>query len=73
MWFPFSFAKNLKDRHFAVRGLKNLKLSTNACFGVSFQKNALSTFLLFSSVCYDLGDSKRNEIASLTAHKFNNS
>ena len=75
MWFPFNFAKNLKDRHFVVGGSKNLKLSTNTCFGVSFQKNVLSSFLLFSSVCYqdDLSDSKRNKIASSTAHNFNNS
>ena len=38
MWFPFNFAKNLKDRHFVVGGSKNLKLSPNTCFGVSFQK-----------------------------------
>ena len=73
MWFPFSFAKNLQDRHFAVGGLTNLKLLRNTCFGVSFQMNVLPTFLLFWSVCYDLGNSKRNEIASLTARKFNSS
>ena len=75
MWFPFNFAKNLKDRHFVVGGSKNLKLSTNTCFGVSFQKNVFSSFLLFSSVCYqdDLSDSERNEIASSTARNFNNS
>ena len=75
MWFPFNFAKNLKDRHFVVGGSKNLKLSPNTCFGVSFQKNVLSSFLLFSSVCYqdDLSDSERNEIASSTARNFNNS
>ena len=75
MWFPFNFAKNLKDRHFVVGGSKTLKLSTNTCFGVSFQKNVLSSFLLFSSVCYqdDLSDSERNEIASSTARNFNNS
>ena len=74
MWFPFNFAKNLKDRHFVVGGSKNLKLSPNTCFGVSFQKNVLSSFLLFSSVCYqdDLSDSERNEIASSTAGNFNN-
>ena len=56
-------------------GSKNMKLSTNTCFGVSFQKNVLPSFLLFSSVCYqdDLSDSERNEIASLAARKFNNS
>ena len=37
--YPFNFAKNLKDRHFVVGGSKNLKLSINTCFGVSFQKN----------------------------------
>ena len=75
MWFPFNFLKNLKDRHFVVGGSKTLKLSTNTCFGVSFQKNVFSSFLLFSSVCYqdDLSDSERNEIASSTARNFNNS
>ena len=75
MWFPFNFAKNLKDRHFVVGGSKNLKLSTNTCFGVSFQKNVFSSFLLFLSLCYqdDLSDSERNEIASLTAGNFNRS
>ena len=42
-----------------VVGSKTLKLSANTCFGVSFQKNVLSSFLLFLSVCYqdDLGNS----------------
>ena len=75
MWFPFNFLKNLKDRHFVVGGSKILKLSTNTFFGVSFQKNVLSNFLLFLSVYYQdgLSDSKKNEIASLTARYFNNS
>ena len=75
MWFPFSFAKNLKDRHFVVVGSKNLKLSKNTCFGTSFQKNILSSFLLFSSVFFqdDISESERNEIASSTARNFNNS
>ena len=75
MWFPFNFAKNLKDRHFVVGGSKNLKLSTNTCFGVSFQKNVFLSFLPFSSVCYqdDLTNSERNVIASSTARSFNNS
>ena len=70
--YPFDFAKNVKDRHFVVGGSK--KLSTNTFFGVSFQKNVFSSFLLFSSVCYqdDLSDSERNEIASSMAHNFNN-
>ena len=34
MWFRFNFAKNLKDRHFVLGGLKNLKLSQDTCFGV---------------------------------------
>ena len=73
-WFPFNFARNLKGHHFVVGGSKNLKLSTNTCFGVSFQKNVFSSFLLFSSVCYqdDLSDSERNEIASLTTCNFHN-
>ena len=73
MWFPFNFAKNLKARHFVVGGSKNLKLSTNTCFGVSFQKNVLSSLLLFLSVCYqdDLSDSERNGISA--TRNFNNS
>ena len=75
MWLPFSFAKNLKESHFVVGGSKNLKLSRNTCFGASFQKNILSSFLLFWSVFYqdDISDSERNEIASSTACNFNNS
>ena len=75
MWFPFNFAKNLKDRHFVVAGSKTLKLLANTCFGVTFQENVMSSFLLFLSVCYqdDRSDSERNEIASLTARNFNNS
>ena len=66
MWLTFNFTKNLKDRHFVVDGSKNLKLSTNTFFSVSFQKNVLSGFLLFSFVCYqdDQIDSERNEITS---------
>ena len=66
MWHTFNFTKNLKDRHFVVDGSKNLKLSTNTFFSVSFQKNVLSGFLLFSFVCYqdDQIDSERNEITS---------
>ena len=58
-----------------VGGSKTLKLSTNTFFGVSFQKNVFSSFLLFSSVCYqdDLSDSERNEISSSMAHNFNDS
>ena len=69
------YLRNLKDRHFAVDGSKNLKLSANTCFGVSFQKNVFSSFLLFSSVCYqdDLSHSERNEIASSTARNLNSS
>ena len=75
MWFPFNFAKNWKDPHFVVGGSKTLKLSPNTYFGVSFQKNLLSSFLLFLSVCYqdDLSDSEKNEIKSSTARNFNNS
>ena len=48
---------------------KNLKLSTNTCFGVSFQKNVLLSFLLFLSIFYqdDLSDREGNEIASWAA------
>ena len=68
------FHKNFKGLLFCGGGSKNLKLSTKAFFGVSFQKNVLSSFLLFSSVRYqdDLSYSERNEIASLTARNFNN-
>ena len=75
MWFPFNFAKNLKDRHFVVGGSKTLKLSTNTWFGVSFQKNVFSSLLLFLSVCYqdDLSNSERKKTASSMARNFNNS
>ena len=53
--------------------ITNLKLSINTCFGVSFQKAVFSSFLLFLSVCYQDDLSKKNEIASSTARKFNNS
>ena len=68
------FRKKFKDPHFVVGGSKNLKLLPNACFGVSFQKNVLWSFLLFSSFFYqdDLNDSERNEIASLIARNFDN-
>ena len=74
-WFPFTFTKNLRDHHFVVAVSRTFKRSTNTCFGVSFQKNVLSSLLLFLSVCYqdDLSDSERNEIASSTARNFNNS
>ena len=44
MWFSFNFAKNLKDRNFVVGESKNLRLSTNTCFGVSFQKTYFQVF-----------------------------
>ena len=74
MWFLINLAKILKGCYFVVGGSKNLKLSTKAFFGVSFQKTVLSSFLPFLSVCYqdDLSDTERNEIASLTVHNFNN-
>ena len=74
MWIPFNFAKNLNDRDFAVSESKDLKLSTYTCFGVSFQKTVLWSFLLFSSVSYqdDLSHSERNELASSAARNFNN-
>ena len=75
IWFTFNFAKNLKNHHFVVGGLKNLKLLTDTCFGISFQKNVLCIFLLFSSACYqdDLSDSERNEIASSAVCNLSNS
>ena len=76
MWFPFNFAKNLKDRDFVVGRLKTSGQTFNKhLFGVSFQKNVLSSLLLVLSVCYqvDLSDSERNEIASSTARNFSNS
>ena len=73
MLFPINFAKTLKDCYFVVGGSKNLKFSTKAFFGVSFPKNVLSSFMLFSAVCYqdDQSDIERNEIARLTVHNFN--
>ena len=38
MWFPFNFAKNLKDRHFVVGGSKNLKLSLVLIFEIKGAK-----------------------------------
>ena len=75
MWFPFNSAKHLRNRYFVVGESKNLKLSTNTCFGVSFQKNVLLSFLLFLSIFYqdDLSDRERNEIASWAAGNFKNS
>ena len=75
MCFPFNFAKKLKDRHFVVDWSKSLNVSGNTCYGASFQKNLLLSFLLFSSVCYqdELSDSERNKIASSPARDINNS
>ena len=75
MWFPFNFAKNLKDRDFVVGGSKNLKLSTNIFFGVSFQKKCIAEFsaIFVCLLSRWLSDSERNEIASWTARNFNNS
>ena len=42
--FSFDFAKNLKNRHFVVGGLNNLKISPNNCFGVSFQQKCIAKF-----------------------------
>ena len=69
MWFPISFTKTLKDCYFVGVVKKNLKLSTKAFFGVSFQKNVLSSFMLFSYVCYqdDLSDTERNEMSVTSA------
>ena len=73
--YPFSFAKNLKNRHLWWVGQRTWNFQQNTFFGVSFQKNVFSSFLLFLSLCYqdDLSDSERNEIASSTARNFNNS
>ena len=76
MWFPFNFAKNLKDRDFVVGRLKTSgQTFSKHLFGVSFQKNVLSSLLLFLSVCYqdDQSDSERNKIASSTVRNFSNS
>ena len=43
MWFPFNFAKILKDHDF-VGGSKNLKILPNTYFGVSFQKKCIVRF-----------------------------
>ena len=50
--FPFNFAKLLKGRHFTVRGSKNLKLSPHTAINTTFQKNILTSLLLFYFVCY---------------------
>ena len=63
------FNKNFKGLLFCGGGSKNLKLSTKAFFGVSFQKNVLSSFMLFSYICYqdDLSDTERNEMSVTSA------
>ena len=69
------FRKKIKGLSFYGGWSKNLKLSPDTCFGVSFKKNVLPSFLLFLSVYYynDLSDSEKNETASSTARNFNNS
>ena len=63
------FHKNFKGLLFCGGSSKNLKLSTKAFFGVSFQKNVLSSFMLFSYICYqdELSDTERNEMSVTSA------
>ena len=42
--YPFSFAKNLKGRHFVVSGSKNLKLSTKHFFWCKLSKKCIFEF-----------------------------
>ena len=75
MWLSVQFHKKFKGPSLCGGWIKELETFSSTCFVVSFQKNVLSSFLLFSSVCYqdDLSDSKRNETASSTACNVNNS
>ena len=52
MSLPFNFAKISKDRHFMVRGSKNLKLSPDTAIDSTFQKDVLANLLLFGFICY---------------------
>ena len=60
------FHKKFKGPFFCGGWVKDFETFNKTCFGVSFQKNVLWSFLLFLSVFYrgDLSDSERNEIAS---------
>ena len=51
-WFPFNFAKILKDRYFLVVGSKSFKLLPDISFDSSFQKIAFSSLLLYMCACY---------------------
>ena len=68
------FRKNFKGLLFCGGWVKELETFNKTFFGISFQKSVLSSFMLFSSVCYqdDPSDVERNEIASLTVRNFNN-
>ena len=68
------FHQNLKGLLFCGGWVKELETFNKIFFGISFQKSVLSSFMLFSSVCYqdDPSDVERNEIASLTVRNFNN-
>ena len=57
IWFPFNFAKNLKDRYFVMGESKNLKLEISFLV-LAFKKIYCRVFW--------------NEIASSTARIFNN-
>ena len=72
------FRKKFKGLSFCVGWSEILKLSRKTLFlllaFMCIVLNVLSSFALFSSICYqdDLSDSERNEIASSTAGNFNN-
>ena len=73
MWFPFNCAKNLKDRQSVVVGQRTWNFYQTLVLMLTFKKYIVEFSLIF--VCLLLRwprESKRNEIASSTAHKFNN-
>ena len=77
MWFPFNFAKNLKEKFisFCDGYVKALETFNKHFLWCQLSKNVLLSFLLISSVCYQdvLSCSERNEIASSMGRNFNNS
>ena len=74
-WFPFNSAKILQDRHFLVGGAKNFKLLAEFFLESGLQNIVLLILLLFLCACYeaDLDDIQWKEVATSTAHNFNNS
>ena len=61
--------------HFVVDEPENFKLLADFSFESSLQNIVLSSLLLFLCAAYwdDLDDIQRNEVAAMTARKFNNS